>query len=142
MHVTVAGRWALVASMLDRSARSFRDLRIWQQGKMLVVEIYRATGGFPADERFGLVAQVRRAAVSIPSNIAEGFNRQHRREYRQFLYVALGSCGELETQIEVAHDLGYIDVRCRQHLQHQLGREARMLRALIKRLNTPPPSVP
>jgi len=115
--------------------RSFRDLRVWQLGKSLVVDIYRATRCLPSDERFGLVAQVRRAAVSIPSNIAEGFNRGHPREYPQFLYVALGSCGELETQIEVAHELGYIAVECRQCLLEQLGREARMLRTLINRLD-------
>jgi four helix bundle protein len=127
--------------MADRlSAKSFRDLRVWQLGKALVLDTYRVTQEFPRDERFGLVAQLRRAAVSIPSNIAEGFNRHHRKEYRQFLFVALGSCGELETQVEVAHELGYIGLGRRQHLLHQLEWEAKMLRTLITCLDESPPA--
>lgn len=61
-------------------------------------EIYRLTSNFPKEEQYGLVSQMRRSAVSIPSNVAEGFNRNHNKEYRQFLYIALGSCAELETQ--------------------------------------------
>ena len=85
-------------------------------------------------ERYGLVAQMRHAAVSIPSNIAEGFNRHHNREYRQFLYVALGSCGELETQTEVSCDLGFLDRSQQARLLDKLDHEAKMLRNLIKRL--------
>ncbi|MBH0199980.1 MAG: four helix bundle protein, partial [Nitrospira sp.] len=86
--------------------RNFRELEVWKLGKKIVLDVYRVTKDFPKEEMYGLVAQMRRAAVSIPSNVAEGFNRKHNPEYRQLLYVALGSCAELETQIEVAHDLG------------------------------------
>ena len=88
-------------------SRSFRDLQVWRLGKSIVVDVYQVTGAFPKEELYALVAQMRRAAVSVPSNIAEGFNRYHNKEYRQFLFVALGSCGELETQVEVSFDLGY-----------------------------------
>lgn len=77
---------------------------------------------------------MRRAVVSIPSNVAEGFNRKHNPEYRQRLSVALGSCAELETQIEVAHDLGFLSVGDRDKVPEKLDHESRMLRNLIKRL--------
>jgi four helix bundle protein len=113
---------------------SFRDLDVWKLGKATVLEVYAATRSLPQEERFGLSAQMRRAALSIPANIAEGFNRFHNKEYRQFLYIALGSCAELETLIEVSSDLGYVDQTTRDHLLEQLDHEARMLRNLIKRL--------
>ena len=80
------------------------------------------------------VSQMRRAAISIPSNIAEGFNRKHNAEYRQFLYVALGSCAELETHVEIAQDLTFITVVQRDELLEQLDHESKMVRSLIKRL--------
>jgi four helix bundle protein len=79
---------------------------------------------------------MRRAALSIASNIAEGFNRYHNKEYRQFLYIALGSCAELETQIEVSILLGYITQTVRDKIVENLDHESRMLRNLIKRLNS------
>jgi len=81
--------------------KSFRDLEVWKLGRKIVVDVYRVTKAFPRDELYGLAGQMRRAGVSIPSNVAEGFNRIHNREYRQFLYIALGSCAELETHIEI-----------------------------------------
>ncbi|MDH4152843.1 MAG: four helix bundle protein [Nitrospira sp.] len=72
----------------------FRDLKVWQLGKEIVLDVYTIRKQFPREEVYGLMAQMRRAAVSIPSNVAEGFNRIHNKEYRQFLYVALGSCAE------------------------------------------------
>ena len=77
---------------------------------------------------------MRRAAVSIPSNIAEGFNRYHNKEERQFLYVALGSCAELETQMEISYELGYCQASVRDEVLEQLDHEVRMLRNLIKKL--------
>ena len=115
-------------------SRNFRDLEIWKKGMEIVREVYRATGAFPRTERFGLTDQMRRSAVSIPSNVAEGFNRLHNKEYRQFLYVALGSCAELETQVEIAGDLAYIDDNRKALLLERLDHESRMLRSLIKRL--------
>ncbi|MDH4303039.1 MAG: four helix bundle protein [Nitrospira sp.] len=72
----------------------FRDLKVWQLGKEIVLDVYTIRKQFPREEVYGLMAQMRRAAVSIPSNVAEGFKRIHNKEYRQFLYVALGSCAE------------------------------------------------
>ena len=115
---------------------NFRDLQVWQLGKQIVVNVYRATKEFPADERFGLISQMRRAAVSIPSNVAEGFNRRNNKEYCQFLHIALGSCGELETQVEVSFDLGYLPQEERGRLVEQLDHEQRMLRNLAAKLRT------
>jgi four helix bundle protein len=114
--------------------RNFRELEVWKLGKEIVLDVYRVTKDFPKEEMYGLVSQMRRAVVSIPSNVAEGFNRKHNREYRQLLYVALGSCAELETQVEVAHDLGYLSIGDRDKLLEKLDHESRMLRNLIKRL--------
>src|SRR5271157_3432045 len=86
---------------------SYRDLLIWQKGMALVKQVYSMTRAFPDDERFGLVIQMRRAAVSVPSNIAEGQARQGRREFVQFLSHAEGSLAELDTQLKLADDLGY-----------------------------------
>jgi four helix bundle protein len=113
---------------------NFRDLEIWKLGKDIVLDVYRATGLFPKNEVYGLVGQMRRASVSIPSNVAEGFNRFHNKEYRQLLYVALGSCAELETQVEIATDLGYLEAKPRDLLIEKLDHETRMIRNLIKKL--------
>ena len=115
--------------------KNFRDLDIWQLGMEIVVDVYKYTKGFPKEEMYGLISQKRRAALSIPSNIAEGFNRYHNKEYRQFLYIALGSCAELETQVEVSLLLGYIKQDGRDKTIEKLDHETRMLRNLIKRLN-------
>ena len=79
---------------MESKIKNFRDLQVWKLGRK----------HFLREELYGLAAQMRRAAVSIPSNVAEGFNRRHNKEYRQFLYIALGSCAELETQIEVCRE--------------------------------------
>ena len=115
---------------------NFRDLEVWKLGKEIVLRIYRATTHFPRTEIYGLVSQMRRASVSIPSNVAEGFNRLHNKEYTQFLYVALGSCAELETQVEIVRDLGYLGLVEYRPLVEQLDHETRMLRNLIKRLSS------
>jgi len=114
---------------------NFRDLEIWKLGKDIVLEVYRTTGLFPKNEVYGLVGQMRRASVSIPSNVAEGFNRFHNKEYRQLLYVGLGSCAELETQVEIAMDLGYLETKIRDQLIEKLDHETRMIRNLIKKLS-------
>jgi len=87
--------------------QSFRDLQVWQKAIKLSVSIYRLTQGFPREELYGLTSQIRRAAVSIPSNIAEGHGRMGTGEYRQFLGIARGSNFELQTQIEIARALEY-----------------------------------
>jgi four helix bundle protein len=94
---------------MSNEIRSYKDLIIWQKAIDLVVEIYETLKGFPREELYGLSDQIRRSAVSVPSNIAEGQSRQHTAEFRQFLYIALGSLAELDTQLIIAHRLGYID---------------------------------
>jgi len=109
-------------------------LDVWKLGKKLVVDVYKITQDLPKEETYGLISQMRRAAISIPSNIAEGFNRFHNREYRQFLYIAIGSCAELETQIEIAFELSYLDEASKSALLEIIDHESRMLRNLIKKL--------
>ena len=82
----------------------FRDLEVWKESVALARDIYRLTSSFPADERFGLASQLRRAAVSVPSNIAEGSVRRSRRQFRHYVEIALGSLAEIETQLEIAAD--------------------------------------
>ena len=89
--------------------RSYQDLEIWQEGIQLVSQVYNMTKEFPREENYGLTSQMRRAAVSVPTNITEGYARNHRAELRQFLYIALGSLAELETLGIVASELGYIE---------------------------------
>ena len=115
--------------------KSFKDLIVWQKAYRLVLEIYKITKTFPKSETYGLVQQIRRAAISIPSNIAEGFNRFHNKEYRQFLYIALGSCAELETQIEIATELNYINEDNKKIILEKINHESRMITNLIKKLN-------
>ena len=94
--------------MKTKSLKSFKELIVWQKAYKLVLEIYKTTKDFPKSETFGLAHQMGRAAVSIPSNIAEGYNRKHRTEYHQFLSLAYGSLAELETQYLLSIDLNYI----------------------------------
>ena len=89
--------------------RTHRDLKVWQQTMALAESVYHATAEFPLAERFGLVAQMRRAAVSVPANIAEGAARSSSKEFAKFLSVARGSLSELETQLELARRLGFVN---------------------------------
>ena len=88
--------------------KTFKDLRVWQEGITLVNAVYRLCSQLPQDERYGLASQMKRAAISVPSNIAEGQARHQRGDYRRFLYIAIGSLAELETQIHIADDLELI----------------------------------
>ena len=90
-------------------SQSYKDLILWQKAIELATWIYGLTAQFPKEEIYGLVSQMRRAAVSVPSNIAEGQSRQHKTEFRQFLYIAKGSLSELETQLTIASNLGYVN---------------------------------
>ena len=98
----------LVGFMNNKQLKSHRDLRVWQASMDFVVDIYSLTRSFPNEERFGLVSQMRRCAVSIPSKIAEGYSRRSRRDYLRFLRIAHGSAAELDTQLDIANRLGYI----------------------------------
>lgn len=119
---------------MERKIRSYRDLDIWNKGIGIVKGVYKSTERFPKQETYGLSSQMRRAAVSIPSNIAEGFRRYHNKEYKQFLYIALGSCAELETQITIAKELEYIALNEEAILLEQLDHLCRMTSNLIKKL--------
>jgi four helix bundle protein len=87
---------------------NFKELKIWQKSRILAKELFLLTRKFPKDERYELVSQMRRAAISIPSNIAEGAGRNSNREFRRFLDIALSSAYELETQLIISSDLGYV----------------------------------
>jgi four helix bundle protein len=89
--------------------RDYRKLRVWKESHQLALDVYRATGTLPKEERYGLGAQLRRAAASIPSNLAEGCGRDSQKEFAHFLQVAIGSANELEYQILLARDLGMVD---------------------------------
>ena len=116
--------------------KSFKDLEIWKRSITLVVDIYEATKSLPKEEMYGLTSQLRRAAVSLPSNISEGFARLHKKEYRQFLYTSLGSCAELTTQIIIVSRLGYLDSNKTDKLLTEIDEISKMTMSLIKKLNT------
>ena len=111
----------------------YKELVAWQRAMDLVKEIYRCTRTFPRDEMFGLTSQMRRASVSIPSNIAEGKGRHSTRELVQFLYTARGSLLELETQICIARDLDYLEEASAKSLSARVVEVARILSGLINR---------
>jgi four helix bundle protein len=105
--------------------QSFRDLEVWKRSIQMTVSIYRLTQGFPKEEIYGLTSQMRRAAVSVPSNIAEGHGRLNKGEYRQFLGIARGSNFELQTQLEIARALGKGDSKLldeTEGLSHEVGK--------------------
>jgi four helix bundle protein len=112
--------------------QDFRNLVVWQKAIAFVTEVYRATQSFPNEEKFGLTSQLRRASVSIPSNIAEGQGRLTRGEFRQFLGHAKGSICEVETQLIIAHNLGYLNDP--QPLLEKLHAVARGLNGLLNSL--------
>ncbi|TKJ34256.1 MAG: four helix bundle protein [Planctomycetes bacterium B3_Pla] len=114
--------------------QSYRDLDIWNLGIDLVKDIYASTDKFPKHEMYGIVSQMRRSAISIPSNVAEGFKRYHNKEYRQFLYITLGSCAELETQVTIAKELKYMQADREAILLEKLDHLGRMITNLLKKL--------
>jgi four helix bundle protein len=119
----------------QKEVKTFRDLAIWQKGISLVKTIYQKTGSFPKDEIYGLVAQMRRASVSIPSNIAEGYRRRHSKEFQQFLNISLGSLGELETQIVIAGELNYLASEAGGLLLEEIDHLTRMIISLSKKVD-------
>jgi four helix bundle protein len=117
--------------------KNIRSLNVWAKSHKLVLAVYRATQPFPTEERYGLTSQIRRAAASIPANIAEGCGRDSTAEFRQFLRQAGGSASELEYHLLLAHDLGLLRNREWQDLSTETVDVRRMLVALIKRLGVP-----
>ena len=94
--------------MIEEKLKGFKDLIVWQKAYKLTLGIYKATVQFPRDEQYGLPSQIRRASVSVVSNIAEGYTRRNRAEYIQFLSIAYASLSELETQLLLSKDLKYV----------------------------------
>ncbi len=112
--------------------KSHKDLKVWQESMELVIQIYKISEGFPDHEIYGLSSQIRRAAVSIPSNIAEGAGRKSNKEFMRFLYISLGSLSEVETQLEISQRLGYINDN--EIINKKIYFIRNMISGLIKRL--------
>lgn len=120
----------------DQKIKSYKELLIWQKGIALVKEVYKLTKKFPRTEKFGLISQIHRSAISIPSNIAEGQARQHSKEFRQFLFMALGSLAELDTQLSIALGLNYINQDELTNIDEKVTEIRRMIRGLLSKLTT------
>ncbi|MDD4179226.1 MAG: four helix bundle protein [Candidatus Margulisbacteria bacterium] len=115
--------------------RTFKDLKVWQKAYSLVIDVYTHTKSFPAEERYGITSQLRRAALSIPSNISEGYGRKSMKQYIQFLRIAYGSGTELETQLMLSKDLNYLNEEIFNNIISKYYEVERMLMALIKALD-------
>ncbi|MDO8581201.1 MAG: four helix bundle protein [Candidatus Omnitrophota bacterium] len=114
--------------------KDYKDLRVWQKGIEITDVIYSMTDQFPKTEIYTLTSQMRRSAISIPSNVAEGFVRRNMKEYRQFLHISLGSCAELETQLIISKKRNYLPIDAFEKLNENLLFEMRMLISLINKL--------
>jgi len=113
---------------------NFKELLVWQRSIDFVTNIYRSTGSFPKDEMYGLTSQIRRASVSIPSNIAEGNSRRSKPDHLQFLKIARGSCAEVETQLMISKNLNYLNEENYQKLNNNMIEISKMLNGLINSL--------
>ncbi len=114
--------------------KDFRDLKVWEKAHQLTLSVYRATTCFPSEEKYGLTGQLRRAAASIPSNIAEGCGRSGDRELARFLQIAMGSASELEYQLLLCLDLGLLQTTGYKELEKPTIEVKRMLTSLIRKL--------
>lgn len=117
---------------MDTVKKNYTDLDVWKSGRILCKEIYLTSSNFPTEEKFGLTSQIRRAAVSIPSNIAEGCGRNHAKESIQFFFIARGSIFEIETQLYIAFDLNFIDQENLESLLLRLETTRKLLHGFIK----------
>mgnify|MGYP003611930403 CR=1 FL=1 len=117
---------------------NFKELLVWKKSIEFVTEIYEITASFPSEEKFGLVSQIRRSAVSIPSNIAEGNARRSSADYIQFLKIARGSGAEVETQIIISKNLGFIEDVKSEELTSKITEIMKMINGLINYLKTKP----
>lgn len=111
--------------------RSYRDLEVWKKAMSLVTDVYRITQTFPKEEMYGLTSQIRRAASSVPANIAEGWGRNMTGEYVQFLRIARGSLLELETHVTIAENLGYVSQEANRQMANRTEEIGKMMCALI-----------
>ena len=112
----------------------YKDLKFWQLSRVFCKDIYLITKSFPSDEKFGLTSQLRRASVSIPSNIAEGASRVSNKDFARFLRISLGSCYEIETQLLISCDLDFIQKEELEKLQHTLDQIIKMMSRFISTL--------
>jgi four helix bundle protein len=115
--------------------KDFRDLRVWDEAHQLTLKVYRATKQFPREELYGLSSQMRRCAVSIGANIAEGCGKRGNNEFQRFLVIASGSASELDYEVLLAKDLEYLDELTHQALHEDLSRLRRMLSALLQKVD-------
>jgi len=122
--------------MNNGKIKSFTDLNAWKEAHVLVLKIYELTKNFPKEEQFGLTNQLRRAVVSITSNIAEGFSRSSYKEKSQFYSIALGSLTEVQNQLIIARDLGYITTKEFSELADKTITVSKLLNGLIKKSKT------
>ncbi len=116
--------------------QSFQDLKVWQKSHQIVLEIYRLTRNFPKEEKFGLISQIRRSAISVTANIVEGFKRKNDKDYGRFLNVAEGSLEETKYYLILAKDLNYLNSEDFEELIRLSEEVGRMLNGLIKKLNS------
>jgi len=116
--------------------KTYRDLVVWQKAMALVTAVYRITKNFPKEESFGLTSQMRRSAVSVPSNIAEGYGRHSTNDYIRFLQIAMGSVYELQTQLEIARNLEYVTTELFNKNYESTRELERMLSSLIAKLKS------
>jgi len=122
--------------LADQRIESYRDLRVWQEAMVLAEQVYRVTASFPKEEMYGLVSQIRRSAVSIPANIAEGHGRETSAVFIQFLRVAQGSLKELETHLILAARVGFLPATTENETLDRCDSLGRMIRSLIRALLT------
>lgn len=120
---------------MEKGRKGFRQLTVWQKAYLLTLNIYKLSKKFPKEELYGMASQLRRASVSIPANIAEGYERNHRKEYLQFLHIAKGSLGEVETYLMLANDLEYISEHDYTVTQESRNEVARILHGPLVSLN-------
>ena len=119
---------------MEENAKGFRQLKVWQKAYELSLDVYRLTKTFPKSEIYCLVSQLQRAVVSIAANIAEGYERNHRKEYIQFLSIAKGSLGEVETYLQLSKDLGYLPEDEYLKVDEKRKETSRLLKGLIRSL--------
>ncbi len=129
----MVGGWWLVVNILNSivmKVKSYRELRVWQQSVDFCVKVHTVTSSFPKEELYGLTSQIRRAAISIPSNIAEGQARNTTGEFSQFLGISKGSLAEIDTQLEIARRLSFLSIESFQSFENEIETIGKMLNAL------------
>ena len=115
---------------------NFREIEFWKRSRQLAIDIYAATKDFPRNEQYGLTSQIRRCAVSIPSNIAEGSSRSSKKDFARFLEISIGSAHELETQIDIAHNVSYLDGESYERINKEINEILKMTSSYRSRIKS------